>query len=65
MRQLLAIALQRHTTLGATLFCKIAKLQEVNNITLRQNLYALAVDVINDGVMVARVQVDTRSSVNL
>ena len=65
MRQLLAIAPQCRTTLGAAMIRKRAKVVEVNDVTRSQDPGTPAVDVIIGGVLVAVFQVDTGSSVNL
>ena len=65
MRQLLEIAPQCRTTLGAAMIRNRAKVVEVNDVTLSQDPGAPAVDVIIDGVLVAGFQVDTCSSANL
>ena len=65
MRQLLEIAPQCRTTLGAAMIRNRAKVVEVNDVTLSQDPGAPTVDVIIDGVLVAGFQVDTCSSANL
>jgi hypothetical protein len=64
MRQLLVMAFQCHTSSQVSLIHQRNKTKDVRGIGLNLDPNSLIVNIVIDGVLIAKVQVDGSSNVN-